>query len=437
MDEAERIAGEAYVYAYPLVLMHVSGLVSTNVAQPIGLLSPMNQFAHGREFPDPSFTVVVRPNADTLYSSMNFDLRNEPMIISVPESGGRFYLLPMLDMWTDVFTVPGTRTTGSAARTFAIVGPHWQGSLPDGMPFYVAPTPRGWIGGRTQTNGVEDYAAVHAFQDGIRAVPLSAWGTDYIPPQGSVNPDQDMSAPPDQVERMDAATFFPLFADLLAVHQPHPNDYPILDRLRRIGIVPGRPFAWADAPADLRRALEEAVPRSLARIKAAWAAAGVLQNGWYTNLTAIGTYGTDYLHRAGVAYGALGANAPDDAIYPTAFTDSDGQPLTANHRYLVRFEPGQTPPARAFWSLTMYDERQLFTENPLDRYTLGDRNPLAYGEDGSLELHIQRDAPSDDLKPNWLPTPREGTFSMNLRLYWPDTAALDGSWQPPAIKRLD
>ena len=435
-QEMREVARDVYVYAYPLVVMQVSRQVSTNVMQPTGLLSPVNQFAHGREFPDPSFTVVVRPNADTLYSSLNFDVSQEPLVLSVPDSSERYYLLPMLDFWTDVFAVPGKRTTGTGALTFAIVGPNWQGTLPADVKRYDCPTACGWMGGRTQTNGKTDYESVHKFQDGIKAVPLSAYGKSYTPAKGTVNPNQDMSAPPDQVDKMSAATFFAMFAELMKANPPHANDYPILDRMKRIGIEPGKSFALSSAPNEVQVALNAAPAEALPRIKAAWTKAGGLANGWRTNLTAIGTYGTDYLHRAGVAFGALGANVPDDAVYPTAFADADGQPFNSEKRYVMHFEKQQIPPARAFWSLTMYDERQLFTDNPIDRYAIGDRDRLALAADGSLDLYIQRESPGKDKESNWLPAPKSGSFTMNLRLYWPKAEVLDGTWTPPQVKRV-
>lgn len=438
-EEAKTIAEEAYVYAYPLVLMEVSGNVSTNVAAPDGTTAaPINQVGNARAFPDPSFTVVVRPNADTLYSSMVYDVSKEPLIVSVPDSGGRYYLLPLLDKWSDVFAVPGTRTTGNGAQTFAIVGPGWEGDLPGGVRRYDSPTSGGWMGGRVQTNGVSDYEAVHAFQDGLRVMPLSAWGTDdYMPPAGDVDPDLDMSAPPDQVEAMDAATFFETFAELMKAHPPHANDYPILDRMARIGLVPGESYDVSEQPREIRAALEAAPEAAMPRIKAAWANAGVEANGWRTNLTAIGTYGADYLARAGVAYGGLGANVPQDAVYPTAFADANGEPFHSDRRYRLHFEADQIPPARAFWSLTMYDERQLFAENEIDRYAIGDRDDLQFNEDGSLDLYIQRESPGPELESNWLPTPQSGTFTMNLRLYWPEARVVDGNWSPPPVLRVE
>lgn len=436
-EEAREIAREAYIYAYPLVLMKVTKNVGTNVEQPVGLRAPINQLAHGRVFPDHNFTVVVRPNADTLYTVLSFDVAKEPLVVSIPDSAGRYYLMPWLDAWTDVFAAPGTRTTGNAAQTFAIVGPNWQGRLPAGITEYRSPTAAGLLIGRAQTNGAADYQAVHAFQNGMRAYPLSAHGTDYVPPKGKPNPAQDMTAPPDQVDKLSAAAFFELFADLMKDNPPHANDYPMLDRLKRIGIVPGADFAYAAAPTVVQDALSAAPAVALKQIKETFRKSGQFANGWRTNMTAIGTYGADYLHRAGVAYAGLGANVVEDATYPTAFADAEGKPLRSDRRYVLRFSKEQIPPVRAFWSLTMYDERQLFTANPIGRYAIGDRDPLQFGVDGSLELYIQRESPGKDKEANWLPTPAEGPFSMNLRLYWPAAEALDGRWVPQPVQRID
>jgi hypothetical protein len=290
--------------------------------------------------------------------------------------------------------------------------------------------------GRTQTNGKADYAAARKFQDEMSTVPLSAYGKPYTPPKGTVNPKQDMSAPPDQVDKMDAATFFEMFAELMKDNPPHANDYPILDRMKRIGIVPGKSFKLADAPKEVQDALSAVPPVALEQIKETWSKAGLLANGWRTNLTAIGTYGTDYLHRAGVAYGGLGANAPDDAIYPTAFADADGQPFSSDRKYVLHFDKGQIPPVRAFWSLTMYNDKQIFAANPINRFAIGDRDKLQFNQDGSLDLYVQRESPGKDKEPNWLPAPKSGTFTMNLRLYWPKAEALNGTWSPPAVRSV-
>jgi hypothetical protein len=437
-QEMRQIAADAYIYAYPLVVMEVSRRAMTNVEAPDpsgGSHAPINQFAHMRAFPDASFTDVVRPNADTLYSSLWYDVSKEPLVISVATSGQRYFLLPMLDMWTDVWASPGTRTTGNAAQTFAIVGPRWQGTLPPDMEMLRSPTETGWMIGRTQTNGKDDYDNVHKFQASLAAVPLSAWGQPYTPPKAQVNPQQDGSAPGEQVAQMDAATFFATFAEATKGNPPHANDYPILQRMKRIGLVPGQAFDMTRASPPLRAALERAVSEGQRQIDQGFEHLGTSVNGWTWSASPIGTYGTDYLRRAMVAYYGLGANLSEDAIYPSTHADVNDEPLDSDLAYVIRFAKHDLPPANAFWSITLYNQRQFFADNPIGRYAIGDRDKLKYGADGSLEIYIQRDSPGREREANWLPAPKDGPFDLTMRLYWPKAEAFDGSWEPPPVER--
>jgi hypothetical protein len=436
-QEAREIARDAYIFAYPMVLTEITRRVMTNVERPEGLRSPMNQIARGRAFPGASFADMVRPGADALHSLMFLDVSKEPMVFTVPDSGGRYYLLPLLDMWSDVFASRGKRSSGTAAQTFAVVGPRWHGRLPNGVGAIRSPSALVVLAGRIQTGGKADFAAVHKFQNGIKAVPLRHYGRAYTPPRGRFNPQQDMSAPPDQVERMGAATFFALFADLMKENPPRPTDYPIVARMKRIGIEPGKAFVPAAAPRDVQRALEAAPPEALKLIKAAFARSGVLSNGWRTNLATVGTYGADYLQRAGMAYAGLGASVAVDAVHATAVADADGQPLSGDKSYVLHFGKDHLPPVRAFWSLTVYNDRQLLAANPIDRYALGDRDKLRFNDDGTLDLYVQRESPGADKESNWLPAPASGPFTMTLRLYWPKPEVLDGKWSPPPVRPQD
>ena len=222
-DFAFEVGTEAYVYAFPMMMMEMTRRVSTNVESPIGVFAPMNQFAHLRAFPDHNFREVVRPNVDTLYSIVWFDVSEEPLVLSIPEGTERYHMMPMLDMWTDVFACPGTRTTGSAGGHFAIMGPRWSGELPAGVQGIRSPTSVGWIIGRTKTNGSSDYETVHAIQDGYGLAPLSRFGRPASgPPVGRVDASFDMGTPPlAQVERMSAEEYFELFAKLLVENPPH------------------------------------------------------------------------------------------------------------------------------------------------------------------------------------------------------------------------
>ena len=434
-EEAREAAVEAYLYAYPLVLMETTRRVGTNGGT--GMRMPANQFGHMRAFPDATFTDVVRANVDTLYSSLWFDVSQEPLVVTAPDSGGRYYLLPILDLWTDVFASPGKRTSGTGPQSYAITGPGWSGTLPKDVTRIEAPTATGWIIGRTQTNGKADYAAVHTFQDGLRAVPLSAWGKAYQPPKGKIDPIVDMSAPVEQVAKLSAAKFFAIFADLTRANPPHLNDGPVLQRMARLGFVPGRPFDPAQAPPEARAALEAAPAAAMAKIAAFAPHAADVVDGWGMMGSPIGTYGTDYLKRAYVAYFGLGANVVEDAIYPTARAQADGKPFESGAKYAIHFAKQQLPPARAFWSLTLYNDKQFLAANPIDRFAIGDRDALQFNADGSLDLYIQRDAPGKQHESNWLPTPANGSFTMNLRLYWPQPEALDGTWTPPPVERVN
>jgi hypothetical protein len=423
--ETDEIAVEGCLFGYPLVLMDLSRRT---------MAEPLNQFSHRRVFPDARFNDVVRPNADTLYSTLWFDVSREPLVIRVPDSGGRYYLLPMLDMWTDVFASPGKRTCGTGEQVFAIVGPDWQGQLGEGITLFRAPTSTGWIIGRTQTDGKADYPAVNAFQDGLTATPLSAWGHYYEPPSRTPAPESDLPALV-QLAEMDGVTFYERLAQLLSITAPHGNDYPVLQRLARIGLVPGRSFDVAGDP-EVRAAVEDAPGTARARMRDAVRRGGAVVNGWSMFLSPVGTYGTDYLRRAMIATVGLGANVVEDAIYPGAIADIDGRPFESSEHYLIHFEPRQLPPVRAFWSLTLYNDRQLFADNPLGRYAIGDRDPLCFNSDGSLDLFVQRQPPDGQRISNWLPAPASGGFSMNLRLYWPRPEALERRWAPPPVRRV-
>jgi hypothetical protein len=439
-DDMREIAMDALIYAYPLVLMEMTRRAQTNVEEATTTgTAPMNQFSHIAAFPDPNFTLVVRPNADTLYSMLWFDVSKEPLVINVPDSCGRYYLLQLLDMWTDVFESIGPRTTGTAGQRFMIASPTWTGNPPAGAAIVRSPTSIGWLICRTQTNGVADYPNVHAFQRGITAVPLSqaANPESYVLPCGTVRDAWVAQLPPvEQVEHMNAETFLTTFGHASRGNPPHANDYPVLHRMRRVGLEPGKTFSFGESSIELRRAIAEAWPEALARIKASMTRLGTSVNGWRINLTGAGTYGASYLQRAAVAYAGLGANTVDDAVYPAAFTDADGDELSSDARYVIHFDKGQLPPVRAFWSLTMYDARQLFAANPLDRFAVGDRDALAINDDGSLDIYIQQTAPADGNQANWLPAPANGPFSLVLRLYWPTAAVTSGAWQPPPICRV-
>jgi hypothetical protein len=440
--EARALAVEAYVYAYPLVTMEMTRRIMTNVASPEGTRAPMGQLVKARTYPDASFRDVTAPNADTLYTTTWIDVSKEPWILSLPDMKGRYFLFPMLDGWTTVFQVPGKRTTGTKAQKYAITGPGWSGTLPAGVTEYKSPTGLVWILGRIYSTGTpEDYKAVHALQDQVSVVPLSAYGKPYKPEPGKVDPAIDMkTAVREQVNAMDAAAYFKLFAELLKANPPAAEDAPMVAKLAKIGVVPGQDFDAAKLDPAVAKGLAGA-PKPAQELIMGWLKAGIaagdmkLENGWaYT--TKAGTYGTSYLQRALVTAIGLGANRPQDAIYPTSTGPDIVKKYSGEKKYVMRFEKGHLPPVDGFWSLTMYDADYFFVANPLNRYTLSQRNKLKTNPDGSVDLLIQNESPGKDKESNWLPAPK-GDFVLMMRLYWPrekPPSLIDGSWKIPEVK---
>jgi hypothetical protein len=436
-EEAARIGKEAYLFGYPLITMELTRRVMTNVSEPREHHAPMGQFFNSRTYPNASFRDVTAPNADTLYSTAWLDVSKEPYVLSLPDEDGRYFLMPMLDAWTTVFQVPGKRTTGTKAQAYAITGPNWKGDLPQGVVEYKSPTALVWILGRTYCTGThEDYNAVHALQDKYFLVPLSAYGKPYTPPKGEVDPTVDMKTPVrDQVDHMDVGSYFKLMAALMRDNPPAKEDAPIVARMARIGLVPGNDFDIGKLDPAVARALAEVPKAGVQALVAEFKTGPKMVNGWEI-LLKTGIYGTDYANRALVTAIGLGANRPQDAIYPTSIADAEGKSYDGANNYVMHFDKGRTPPVNGFWSLTMYDAQFFFVSNPLNKYTVSPRNALKYNDDGSLDVYVQHEPPAKDLEANWLPAPR-GRFILMLRMYWPkeaDPSILDGTWTPPAVR---
>ncbi|MGZ8401322.1 MAG: DUF1254 domain-containing protein [Methyloceanibacter sp.] len=445
-DEAHSIGVDAYLYFYPLVTMDITRKQLTNMEPGAGSLGgPMNRFANIAAFPAADMRVVVRPNFDTLYSSGWLDLTKEPVIVSAPDTGGRYYLLPMLDMWTDVFAAPGWRTTGTSAGNFLVTPPGWRPDLrdkcieefklPEGTQRIDAPTPYVWVIGRTKTDGPADYDAVHKIQDGYKITPLSQWGKEPVPPEVKIDPSIDMKTPPKvQVDTMPAGKYFAYAAELLKLQPPHLTDQPIIARMKRIGLDAGSSFdidkvdpaikkGLESAPEDAQKLMQWKIP-TLARV----------ENGWSMNTDTMGVYGTYYLKRAIVAQMGLGANLPGDAIYPLNLADDTGKPLDGASNYTIHFDKGETPPAEAFWSVTLYDNDGFQVANTLNRFAVSSWMPFKYNADGSLDLYFQNESPGAGKEANWLPAPK-GPFTLTMRIYAPKSDALTGKWNPPPVMK--
>jgi hypothetical protein len=429
------VALDAYVYGYPLVTMEMTRRVITNVAQVEDARGPMGQIIKLRAYPDASFRDVTAPNADTLYTTAFFDVGDEPWVLSAPDMKGRYFLLPFLDGWTNVFAVPGSRTTGTGPQTFVISGPGWSGAVPEGMTQLKSPTAIVWLLGRIYCTGTpEDYAEVHALQDAFKLQPLSTWGKDYAPPAGKVDPAIDMkTAVRDQVNHLSTSEFFTVLAELMKRNPPAAADAPALEPFKAIGLVPGQSFdgKTLDSQWDTRlpQVSYDRIMLQLLTIKR--------KNGWLFS-TETGLYGTDYGQRALITAVGLGANRPQDAVYPMSQRSSLFEPYEGAHNYILRFAKDELPPVKGFWSLTMYDEKMFFVANPINRYSMSLRTNPKLEPDGSLVIAIQNENPGPDKEANWLPSPK-GKFHLMLRLYWPDEnepSILNGSWVIPAVENV-
>jgi hypothetical protein len=445
-QEAHAIATDAYIYLYALVTMDVTRKQFTNIepGKELGK-GPMNMFNNVGEYPPANFKGVVRPNFDTLYSIAYLDLTKEPVVVSAPDTNGRYYLLPMLDMWSDVFASPGWRTTGTQAATFLVTPQGWRPDLrdrfvdefrlPRDTQRIEAPTPYVWVIGRTKTDGPADYDAVHKIQAGFKVTLLSDFGKAARPVEFKIDPSVDMKTPPKiQVDSMTAGVYFAYAAELLKLQPPHITDQPIIAQMKKIGIEPGKSFDIGKIDPVVQRALETA-PQDGRKLMA-WKVPTLARvaNGWSMNTDTMGVYGNYYLKRAIIAQLGLGANLPEDAIYPLNLGDESGKPLDGANKYTITFANGAAPPVNAFWSITLYDQDGFQVGNSLNRFAVSSWMPFKYNADGSLDLYFQNESPGQDKEANWLPAPK-GPFNLTMRLYSPKSEALTAKWNPPPVVR--
>ena len=428
---------QAYVYGFPMIVMDLTKEAATAVPTSGEFTAPVNQFSVMTRYPDVSFRAVPRTGLDTLFAVAWADLDKEPLVLSVPDTGGRYYVIALFDMWSNVFASIGKRTTGTAAQSFLIAGPGWQGTPPaEVKQVFRSPTRFVWVNGQMQADGPKDYDVVNALQRQYKLTPLSAWGRPYSPPaEVPVAAGADTKTPPTvQVQKMDAGAFFGRLARLMNDNPPAAADAPMVEKLKALGIEPGKDFDIAkidpDTAKGLRRAMDgfTLLQKGVKKLKTV--------NGWIVIPKDFANYGTDYETRAGIALIGLGGIQPVDISYPTAFDDGDGKALDAANRYVLHFDKGQTPPTHVGWSISMYDPQGYYVPNAIKRYNLASWMPLKLNADGSLDIFIQSASPGADKESNWLPAPPSGAFNLTIRDFWPKEAMLDGSYKVPPVRKL-
>lgn len=435
-EAAHQAAMEGYLYFYPLVTMDLTRRQFTHPSQG-SLGAPPNTFLHGRALPQPG-AATPWANPDMLRSSGWLDLTAGPVVLSVPDTNGRLYTLTLLDMWTDVFATLGKRTTGTAKGNTVIVPPGWTGTLPSGMARLDAPTAHVWAKILIRADGAADLAAVNTLQDGFTLTPLSQWNLPAQSQRLRSDPNLDLKIPVrEQVESMPTDAYFTYAAELMRKHPPHATDQPVLAQLRRAGLIAGRVFDFDKLDHPAKQGMRRGLRAGRERMEAAAGVSLRNLNGWQQETGSVGVYGNGYLRRALAAQAQPGAGLPEDLSVLLLAADNHGAPIDGAQRYTLHFASGQLPPAGESWSLAVYDGQGMPVANVLNRYALGDRAPLRYNADGSLDVQVSATPPAPEDQPNWLPIPAAGPVTVLLRVYEPDPALLDGLWMPPALMRVE
>lgn len=422
--QARTLAQEAYVFAY-------ASAEHNKVLNAIAAKLPFNVLYSEPRLFGPGDDKVVSPNNDTFYSRALLDLRSEPQVLSVPAIKERYFSFQLVDMRTNNLDYVGTRATGNDGGRYLIAGPDWQGELPAGFSGLIrSPSRLVFLLGRTEVKGEADQAAAAEVLKGYALQSLSK--AQGLPAPAALAKIQLPVYHDSKQGR--AEELFASFNALIALHEWTPAEQQKLARYAQIGISAGSDFS---PPAALAEAIAAGAEAGREQVSTASSQLSLEKHGWFSSPANVGKFGEDDLTRAAVAWRYIYANDPAEAIYPIALNDAQGQALDGRSAYRLHFAAGQLPPVDSFWSLTLYDgQRQLLVDNPLKRYALGDRSAeLRYDADGGLTLFIQHDAPKEALRSNWLPAP-QGPFNLILRLYLPKQSALNGDYQPPAIKAV-
>jgi hypothetical protein len=426
MKDLNALAREAILYALPvyeMARMHASSSPRKNAqgeladpsAGPESLKRWVNLFSHSRRLLNASDRRVVTPNNDTLYTNAWLDLSDGPVLIKTPETGQRYYVLGLLDFYTNPFAHLGTRTTGNRAQTFFVHGPRWQGTVPEGCIAVACPTPNVWVLGRILANADEDMSPVNALQDAFEITTL-----DGLPAQRV----SECLVHPQELPG-DACTFVRVVNQAMALNPPPDRDRWPLQQWAQLGIGPG-----LETPSDCSL-LQSALTATLQDVDTPEDTD--LGGGWKAAVEVQDNFEGDWLTRARVARAYIGILGSQEVLYLLAFRDSQGQVLDGTNHYQLRFAPGGLPQVDSFWSLTMYRKADyLFYDHPEERFAIGDRTAgLKYDSDGGLTLQLSHQRP-DEIN-NWLPAPAE-PFYLALRLYLPRQVHQNHTYQYPAIE---
>lgn len=439
--EVEQIAKDAYIFAYPM-LMGYQAQFYTTMPQSPGYRGPLNQISNDTKPADHTRKDVVTMNGDTPYSAFGLDLRADPMVLSVPKINDRYYVFQCVDLFTHNFAFVGTRTTGSEAGDYLFVGPTWKGEIPKEKfkDVFHSESQFVTIIGRTQLKGIEDLPNVLEIQKKYQLQSLSSFEgkepktapeIDWVP----LNP-----------EEFGDARFIKYVNFYLSMVEPfHKDDTAALKRFEAIGIKPGVAFDSTNYSSETLAAINAGVKGAIKDIQEKAEHIAQRVNGW-NMMDAFGPrefYKNDWLLRAAAVMVGIYANDKVEAFYPIAYVDADNEVLDGSkHKYQIHFNKTNIPPARYFWSVTLYNKQAdgvsgYMAENPINRYLINSTTKgLAKDKDGNFTISIQHEEPvGKERKANWLPAPKE-PFYLALRIYGPEESAMNGTWEPPAIEKV-
>jgi hypothetical protein len=433
--QAYAIGVQAYIWGYPMVVMQRSRDAMTKASDAPNtpeqfkktgkFFAPVNQAANAWGMLGPDFSAVQSVNSDTLYTVIWYDSSEEPYVLHLPDTKGRYYTFQFIDAWTNNYRYASTRTMGSQDQDYALVAPGWKGKLPDKVIRVDSPNPTGFVIGRIYVADTKDVPAVNALQKQITMTPLSSYGKSYTPPKVKVIPAKKYTG--------DLA-FFEQLGDTLVINGAPAADAGVLGLMKNIGLTTDHGFDPSALGDGEKKSLAHAVKDGEAMLAAKSAAMGKDVNGWQLSPVLDEYFGTSYLFRAAIGYQAMFVNTPIEAYYPGVFKDTDGKVLDGSSgKYTITFPKGKTPPVGAFWSTTMYDaKKRLLVKNSLNRYKIGSADKLKAEKDGSTVIYIQADSPGKDKEANWLPAPK-APFYMLLRMYLPKIEVLNGQYEVPGV----
>jgi len=432
LAEAEAI----FDYAYPLVIMKISQDLMLTV--PLRPRTTPNHFIHFRRLAQPEQRAVVLGNRNTLYSVGWLDLSEGPAVFEIPDMGERYYVMPLLDAWTNTFESLGSRTTGQSPQKYLIANADYEGDVPEGYTFILSPTDMVWITGRIQADSAEDAKDVAGLQDQFVLQSLQERETG-LDPFEEFEPDftfAKVGLPVPYSLKMESGEFFDTFLDMWARNESPEADQDMIDLIEKAGIELGETRRFDDLPSASQTVLDQGLKAKQAAYSEAFYKGTEQTEAWLFNIDpAMGNWGTDFARRAYWGMWGLGTNISQDAVYGVTQLDADLAPLNGQSTYHLHFSSDALPPTNAFWSVTNYDAEGYLERNALDRYSLGSNHQLNFNPDGSLDIYLSHTQPEIE-NVNWVPAPA-GDFKTLLRIYWPQEQVLSGDWALPDVNKLE